>query len=190
MRRTVIIVVLVLAAANSFAQVQAKGVSPEHLKFMGVPIDGSLSAFVQKMETNGFTREYSETGYALMVGEYASRKKTRLDIETMKGEDVVSKVAVMFPPGDTWSSVSADYFSLKKMLTETYGVPADQAERFRGGSPADDGARMDKVKSGLADYYSTYETPHGSIQLTIDHDKTLGCFAQLAFYDKVNGEEM
>lgn len=188
--RSVILVILVLAATTSLAQVQSKAGSAGHLTFLGVPIDGSLNAFVSKMEKNGFTKVDSEEGYALLVGEYASRKGSSVAVETLKQEDVVSKIAVMFPPCDTWSSLSSDYFSLKAMLTENYGNPSDHVERFRGALPADDNSKLDKVKSNNSEYYTTYETPHGSIQLSIEHDKAQKCFVQLAYYDKINGGDM
>ena len=182
--------ILVLATTISFAQAQTKGGSPGHLTFMGVPIDGSLQEFVLSMEKNGFKKVDSEDGYALLVGEYASRKNSTLAVETLKQDDVVSKIALMFTPHDTWSSLSSDYFSLKKMLTENYGTPADQVEKFRGTPPVDDNSKMDKVKSNNAEYYTTYETPNGSIQLSIEHDSALRCFVQVAYYDKINGEKM
>ena len=190
MRRIIIFVVLVLAATISYAQTQLKAGSRAHLTFMEIPIDGSLSAFVSKMEKNGFTKVGSEDGYALLVGEYASRKNSMVAIETLKQEDVVSKIAVMFTPWDTWSALSNDYYSLKSSLTEKYGTPSDHAEKFHIATPADDIAKMNKVKSGDSEYYTTFETPGGSIQLSIEHDRGQKCFVQLAFYDKINGEDM
>src|SRR5690242_13766674 len=140
MRRIVTSVILVLAATISFAQTQAKVEASAHLAFKGVPIDGTLQEFVSKMEKNGFVKVSSEEGYALMVGEYASHKGSMVAIETLKHEDVVSKIAVMLPPGDTWTALSTDYFSMKKMLVETYGNPTDQVETFLGVAPVDDNA--------------------------------------------------
>lgn len=186
--KRLIYLVLVLAATTSFGQVQTKAGSSAHLAFMGTPINGSLSAFVSGMEKNGFTKVHSEEGYALLVGDYMSHRNSMVAVETLKDE--VSKVAVMFPPLDSWSALSTDYFAVKKMLTEKYGKPADQVERFLGAPPADDIARMDQVKSNNSEYYTTYETSSGSIQVSIEHDKSLKCFVQLAYYDKINGADM
>jgi hypothetical protein len=178
-----------LTTMISFAQVKT-GAETAHLIFNGIPIDGSLTAFVSKMEKNGFTKVDSDDGYALLAGEYLGRKSSSVEVETVKNEDVVSKVAVMFPPCDTWSSLSADYSSLKAMLTESYGKPSGQVEKFRGASqPVDDASKMAKVKSDNSEFYTTYETPSGSIQLSIEHDSSQKCFVMLAYYDKINGQE-
>jgi hypothetical protein len=63
-------------------------------------------------------------------------------------------------------------------------------EKFKGGAPADDNSKMEAVKKNGSDYYTTYETPKGTIQLSIEHDSSLRCFVQLAYYDKINSEGM
>jgi len=188
MKRIIVLLCLVLPVSISFSQAQPKSEPAGHLTFQGVPIDGSLSAFVSRMEKNGFSKVDFETGYALLVGNFASYKNCMVAVETLEKEDVVSKIAVMFMAQGTWSVLSSDYFSLKEMLTKEYGAPAAQVEKFKGAQPADDIAKMNAVKSNNSDYYTTYETPKGSIQLSIEHDRAQKCFVQLAYYDKINGE--
>jgi hypothetical protein len=123
----------------------------------------------------------------MLKGDFASYKNCIVVVGTLKQKDLVSKITVMFPPCDTWSSLSSDYFSLKEMLTEKYGKPSDSTEKFDGMEPTDDNSRMYDVKFDKCKYYTTYETGKGSIQLSIEHNGVVSCFALLSYYDKING---
>src|SRR5690242_17212449 len=176
MKRVIMLLGLVLSVGTSWAQVQS-----QHLSFNGVSIEGTLSTYVSRMEQNGFTKVDAQDGYALLRGNYAGYKDCFVFVETLKQQDVVSKIAVALPSSDTWSSLSSDYFSLNAMLTDKYGSPADHAEKFLGVAPVDDNAKMEKVKAGKSDYFTTYETPYGSIQLSIERDSKQRCFVRLAY---------
>jgi hypothetical protein len=113
--------ILVLAPPLSFAQGLEHAGTSSHLAFNGVSIDGTLSAYVAKMKTVGFTQIDSQDGYALLRGDFGSYKECDVAVETLKDKDVVSKLAVIFPACDTWSSLSSNYFSMKEKLTKEYG---------------------------------------------------------------------
>jgi hypothetical protein len=189
MKRTISLMILVMAVPISFAHAQASAGTSSHLVFNGIPIDGPLSAFVLQMEKAGFSQIDSEDGYSLLRGDFGTYKNCDVAVETTK-KDVVSKIAVIFPVCDTWSCLSSNYFSMKEKLTQEYGRPSDYVEKFKGGAPADDNSKMEAVKKNGSDYYTTYETPKGTIQLSIEHDSSLRCFVQLAYYDKINSEGM
>jgi hypothetical protein len=187
MKRTISFMILVLAVPISFAQAQG---TSSHLAFNGVSIDGPLSAYISKMEKAGYKVIESQGGYALLRGDFGPYKNVDVDVETLKQKDVVSKIAVIFPVCDTWSCLSSNYFTMKEKLTAEYGRPSDYAEKFKGTTPGDDNAKMEAVKTNSSDYYTTYETPKGTVQLSIEHDGSLKCFVQLAYYDKTNSEGM
>ena len=46
----------------------------EHLTFKGVPIDGTLTEFVTKMKTAGFTHLGTQDGMAALQGDFAGYK--------------------------------------------------------------------------------------------------------------------
>ncbi len=48
--------------------------SSEHLKFKGVPIDGTLSEYVSKMKQAGFQLIETDDGVAVLEGEFAGYK--------------------------------------------------------------------------------------------------------------------
>lgn len=161
----------------------------EHLTFKGVPIDGTLNEFVSKMKQNGFTHLGTEDGTAILNGDFAGYKDCYVGVSTLKQNDLVHKIAVIFPDNDTWSTLSGNYFDLKKMLTEKYGEPSDVVEKFDTYSqPRDDKSRMYQVGMDRCKYYSIWQTDKGEIQLSIEHESVINYFVRLGYFDKINNE--
>lgn len=188
MKKIITTVVFVLITMISFAQNQVNTESSVHLAFKGVPIDGTLHEYILKMEKNGFTHIGTKDGIAILKGDFASYKNCIVGVATLNQKDLVSKIIVSFPEQDTWPSLSSDYFSLKEMLTEKYGKPSDNVEKFEGSQPSDNNSKMYEIQLDRCKYYTTYETEKGSIQLSIEHEGVMSCFVMLAYYDKVNSD--
>lgn len=163
----------------------------EHLSFKGVPIDGTLDEYLSKMKKSGFSHLATEDGIAILKGDFAGYKDCTVGVSTLKQQDLVHKIAVIFPDKDTWSRLSTNYFDLKQMLTEKYGKPSDVVEKFDGNSqPRDDNSKMYEVKFDRCKYYSIWETDAGEIQLSIDHNSVTSCFVKLAYFDKINSAKI
>jgi hypothetical protein len=189
MKKVVMLLIVVLTTVCSFAQTRTDADKSAHLAFKGVPIDGTLAGYVAKMKQSGFTHVGTEDGVAMLKGDFAAYKNCIVGVATLKQKDLVSKITVLFPECDTWSSLSSNYFSLKEMLTEKYGKPADCVEEFDTYSePRDDNSKMHEVGMDRCKYYTTYETEKGSIQLSIGHNSVISCFVLLAYHDKINGD--
>ncbi len=184
--KDIIMLVAIFALTVIASSAQVTTDASNHLVFKGVPIDGTLQEYIIKMEKNGFARIRTEDGVSLLKGDFASYKNCTVGVVTLKQKDLVSKITVMFPEQDTWSSLSSNYFSLKEMLTEKYGEPLDFVEKFDGLEPDDDNSRMHNVKFDNCKYYTTYKTEKGTIQLSIDHDGVTSCFVLLTYHDKIN----
>lgn len=187
MKKSLLSLFLVLTTLLSFAQ------TSDHLTFKGVPIDGTLEEYVSKMKKSGFSHLGTEDGTALLNGDFAGYKNCYVGVSTLKQKDLVHKIAVIFPDKDTWSTLSGNYFDLKRMLTEKYGKPSDVVEKFDVPSysqPRDDQDKMYKVKFDNCKYYSIWETDKGEIQLSIDHNGVTNCFVKLAYFDKINSEKI
>ncbi len=102
---------------------------------------------------------------------------------------MVYKIAVIFPEKDAWSTLSGNYFDLKDMLTEKYGNPSEEVEKFDGSSPPrDDNSKMYEVKFDRCKYYSIWKTDKGEIQLSIQHQSVTRCYVTLLYSDKINSE--
>ena len=169
--------------ATSFAQVNSDSI--EHMKFKGVPLDGTLNDYVTKMKQNGFTLVATENKMAMLQGDFAGYKSCVIGVSTLEQKDLVNKITVVFPECDTWSPLSSNYFNLKELLTEKYGGPSEVVEKFDTSyKPSDDNDRMYNVGMDRCKYYTTYETEKGSIKLAISKDD----FVRLSYFDKINGK--
>lgn len=183
MKKNLLTLILSLITLFTFAQ-EAK-----HLSFKGVPINGTLNEYVSKMEKSGFTLVGTEDGVAILEGEFAAFKGCTIAVVTLEQNDLVSKISVIFPEGNTWSSFSEDYYNLKELLTEKYGKPSEVVEKFDTYSePKDDGSRKNQLLLDRCKYYSTFELANGSIQLSIEKGDYSTGFVLLSYFDKVNSD--
>jgi hypothetical protein len=178
-----------LIFATSFAQ--SKSDTNEHMTFKGVPIDGTLNKYVSKMKKSGFTLIGTEDGVAMLKGDFAAYKDCIIGVATLKGKDLVSKITVIFPAKETWSTLASNYFNLKELLTEKYGEPSEIVEKFDTYSePDDDNSKMYAVGMNNCKYHTTFELENGSIQVSIGNDGFSSSFVILSYYDKVNSEKI
>lgn len=167
---------------------QGKADPTDHLVFKGVPIDGTLNDYISKLKKSGFSHLGTEKGIAMLEGDFAAYKNCIVGVATLKQKDLVSKITVIFPEQDTWSSLSSNYFSLKELLTEKYGEPSESVEDFQTSiQPEDDSDKMYQVEFDRCKYSTTYESEKGSIELLIDHDGVISSFVRLSYFDKING---
>lgn len=161
----------------------------EHMTFKGVPIDGTLSEYIQKMKQKGFTHVGTEDGIAMLTGDFAAYKDCLIGVATLKQKDLISKITVVFSPCETWFALASNYFSLKEMLTKKYGKPLECVEKFQSYSqPKDDNTKMYEVQFDRCKYYTIWQTEKGNIELSISHTGVTSCFVKLAYFDKINGE--
>ncbi len=188
MSKVIFSIIILLYTMISSAQTQVNADSSGHLTFKGVPINGTLAEYVLKMKKNGFTLKGTKEGIAILEGDFASYKKCIVAVSTLKQKDLVSKIGVMFPDRETWSSLSSNYFNLKELLTEKYGKPSESIEEFQSYTPDDDGSKMTQVQIGACKYFTIYETERGTIQLSIEHEGVMRCFVKLGYFDKINSE--
>ncbi len=178
--------VLLLLSFFSFC-VQAQ--TTEHLKFKGVPIDGTLETFIEQLKTTGFKLSSSQNGTAFFTGDFAGIKDCKVGVSVLSQKNLVYKISVMLPYRSIWLGLHGDYVNLKSMLIEKYGKPTNETENFQGGnSSLDDNSKMHLVKFDGCDYNAVWETKNGSIQISISHNDLLQCFVKIGYFDKVNGE--
>lgn len=181
-------VTLLLSIISLISFGQENKIKPEHLNFKGTPIDGTLTEYVAKMKQNGFKLNSSEKGIAILQGDFAGYKDCIVGVSTLQQKDLVYKIAVIFPEREDWSSLSNNYFSLKELLTEKYGEPTENSEKFQSYTPDSDGSKMTQVLLGACEYFSIYEIDKGTIQLSIKNDGVHSCNVTLAYFDKINGD--
>ena len=174
---------LMVLMTSSFAQ------SSEHLKFKGVPIDGTLNEYISKMKQAGFQLVGTDDGVALLEGEFAGYRGCLIAVSTLKSVNVVNTIGVVFPARDNWSSLEGDYEHLKSMLTEKYGEPSDVVEKFQGyGDHQTDQEKWINIMTDNYTWYTIFETENGDIQLSLEKGDYGEYFVLLKYFDKINTE--
>ncbi len=183
MKKIVVTLFLLMSFTLTFAQ------SSEHLKFKGVPIDGTLNEYVSKMKQAGFQLVGTDDGVALLEGEFAGYRGCLIAVSTLKSVNVVNTIGVVFPAREDWSSLEGDYEHLKSMLTEKYGKPADVVEKFQGyGNPQTDQEKWINLITDNCTWYTIFETKNGDIQLSLEKGDYGEYFVLLKYFDRINTE--
>ena len=183
MKKIVVTLFLLMSFTLTFSQTY------EHLKFKGVPIDGTLNEYVLKMKQVGFQLSETDDGVALLEGEFAGYRDCMIVVSTLKSVNVVNTIGVVFPAREDWSSLEGDYEHLKSMLTEKYGEPADVVEKFQGYStPRDNNDKIYELSMDRCTWYTIFETENGDIQLSLEKGDYGEYFVLLKYFDKINTE--
>ena len=168
-----------------FFSALAQGES-EHMTFKGVPIDGTLREYVAKMKQIGFTHIGTQDGMAILQGDFAGYKGCTIVVATLEGVDKVNTIGVMFPAKDNWDSLERNYEQLKSMLTEKYGEPSDCVEEFQRNYVNNNNDKFYSIILDAATWYTTFSTPKGDIQISLEKQDYLNCFVLLRYFDKIN----
>ena len=114
MKKLIVSFAFVLIALTSYAQ----GGS-EHLTFKGIPIEGSMTEFCQKLKAKGFTSIGSENNLALFMGDFTGRNATIGVTATDDGKSVFA-VAVLFDPSGEWNTLVNTYNYYKREIIPEY----------------------------------------------------------------------
>lgn len=158
MRKLVITFTMLFAVISLMAQ--------EHLSFKGIPIEGSMTAFCQKLKAKGFTSIGSENNLTLFTGDFTGRNATVSVTATDDGKDVFA-VVVLFDPSGEWNALINTYDYYKDLYTRKYGKPSISKEKNPALSDSNT-ALMAEVHQGTVVYGSAWEVTGGDIQLSIE----------------------
>ena len=158
MRKLVITLTMLFAVISLMAQ--------EHLSFKGIPIEGSMTAFCQKLKAKGFTSIGSENNLTLFTGDFTGRNATVGVTATDDGKDVFA-VVVLFDPSGEWNALINTYDYYKDLYTRKYGKPSISKEKNPALSDSNT-ALMAEVHQGTVVYGSAWEVTGGDIQLSIE----------------------
>ena len=185
-----LIATLFLAALVSVSAAQTS-----HLKFKGIPIEGTLNSFVQQLRAKGFSYIGTQDGIAVLNGEFAATKGCTVGVTRFSDRDQVNQVVVVFPKKDTWSGISQSYFSLKELLTEKYGTP-ESSETFSNYVPSSDNSKFYAILEDECHYISVFTAEDGKVQLTMKRQPDEGysdiytkAAVVLKYIDNANADE-
>lgn len=159
-----------------------------HMKFKGIPMEGTLNSFVQKLKNQGYTYLGQKDGTAILEGEFAATKGCTIAVARFADKDQVSVVGVMFPEEENWNGITQEYFTLKQMLTEKYGTP-ESIEQFSDGEPSSDFLKFHAIITGECQYISEFSCENGRIQLTMIKQGYDKASVILRYFDNANVDE-
>ena len=131
-----------------------------HMKFKGIPIEGTLNSFVQKLKDKGYTFIGQQDGMAILKGEFAASK----------------------------GCITKSYYTLKDMLTEKYGNP-ECIEEFSDREPSSDFLKFHAILNDECHYVSEFSCENGKIQLTMSKQDYNSASVILRYIDKANADE-
>ena len=148
------ITLLFVAVINTMAQ--------EHLSFKGIPIEGSMTEFCQKLKTKGFTQLGRDDNVTTFTGDFTGRQATVGVGATDDGKSVHS-VVVIFDESSEWNSY--DYYN--GLYIRKYGEPS--ACREHNPSRQDSNiSLMYELGQGTVTYASAWNVTGGTIELSIE----------------------
>lgn len=180
MRKIIFTLSMLFVAINIMAQ--------EHLSFKGIPIEGSMTSFCQKLEAKGFTSIGSENNIAMFTGDFTGRNATVGVTSTDDGKNVFA-VVVLFEASEEWNTLVNTYDYYKDLYTRKYGKPKVSKEKNPALSDSNT-ALMAEVHQGTVTYGSAWEVTGGDIQLSIE--KSSGVYEGMViirYRDSQNVEE-
>ena len=157
MKRIVIVLTVLFATISMMAQ--------EHLSFKGIPIEGSMTEFCQKLKAKGFTSIGQKNNVTLFTGDFTGREATVGVNATDDGQNVFA-VVVLFDPSGEWNTLVNTYDYYKDLYTRKYGEPAASTEKNPAPSDSNSSLMME-VDEGTV-VYSAWEVTGGDILLGIE----------------------
>lgn len=177
--KKIITLLLLAVTMSAFAQ--------EHMKFMGIPINGQLTTFCQALEKKNFRLDKMYANSARYEGLFTG-EVAYVIVETTPKTHTVCDVLVAYQDHQKWDDMDNLYFGLKEQLTTKYGEPKDVLEV--GDAPISDIFIRDNLENASLIRRARFETELGYIDLGIDNlrlfDYSSDPYAYLIYIDKAN----
>lgn len=181
MKRLSFFLMSVLFAVSSFAQE-----SGCHFEFEGIPVSGTLDAFLSVSEERGY-HLMERTDHTLLLSGRYKGKKCRVLVESLPHEDCVWGLTVLLPSRSNWKGLIADYNRMCDCFQDQFGIPQYQVEHFNVSKPlASDSLKYFAVQQGVCMYKSVFENALGQIDVVIWSDDVNGCYVLVSYIDKFN----
>lgn len=158
MKRAVFTIVVLFVALICSAQ--------EHLTFKGIPIEGSMVSFCQKLKAKGYTQINRDNKITLFTGDFTGRSATIGVVAGDDGKNVFS-VAVLFDASEEWNTLVSTYEYYKDLYTRKYGNPATSVENIPEYADSNT-SKMLRLHEGEVTWASLWKVAGGEIEVYID----------------------
>lgn len=166
MKRLLLLVVLaVCMAGTSLAQ------EAEHLKFKGIPIEGSVDDFGKKLVAEGFS-QVAKNAYR---GKFMRSDCTVVLIAADNG--MIWRVAIAFGDVKTWSTLRSSFDGYIDLYKEKYGAPTKVTKTFTGhyanSVQSSPDMAMYAIYNDACNYNAYWKLKQGSIDMSIVKGKSI-----------------
>lgn len=178
MKKRISLIIAMLCAITCMAE--------EHLKFKGIPIEGSMKSFCQKLETKGYEAVVSDANSTLFRGDFAGSNATIGVVSDDDGE-IVSAVMVMFDGSDEWRVLVNLYDFYKDLYTRKYGEPTKVIEENPSRTEYNS-ELMAKLLDRTAVWGCLWELPAGDIEINIEKADDFNGWVTIRYRDTQNEE--
>lgn len=158
MRNLLVFLTLIFASISIKAQ--------EHLSFKGIPIEGSMTDFCQKLKAKGFIPINQENNLSIFSGDFTGRKAMIGVAASADGKNVHG-VVVLFDSCSEWKTLVNTYNHYKELYSQKYGSPTLSKEDNPSRSDTNI-SLMYELNQGTVVYGSIWEVTGGEIELSID----------------------
>ncbi len=159
------------------------------MKFKGIPMEGPLDSFVQKLENQGLTFLGQKDGLAVLVGEFAGVLDCSIGVLSFSDRDEVKAVAVSFPQQENWNDITHLYNLLKQKLTQKYGTP-ECVEKFSGTEPITDFLKFRALMDGECEFSSKFTCEDGRVEMKMVKQDYNAAAVALTYVDKAHIDEI
>ena len=159
-----------------------------HMKFIGIPIEGTLNSFVQKLKNKGYTVITQQDGNVALKGEFAGYKDCIIVVKRFSDRDQVQYAGVHFPEEETWAGITNCYYTLKDRLTKKYGEP-ECIEEFSDREPSSDYLKFHAILNDECHYISDFSCENDMIRLIMCKFNSNSASVILVYIDKTNAIE-
>ena len=161
----------------------------EHLKFMGIPINGTCYQLAQKIAAKGFQLKPIEgkaatpsSTHIKLMGTFAGIDNCEIYVIGTKGTKTAWKVVVYLPEEDKWSDIKYQYNKFKESLEKKYGEPDDDFHFFSSPYYEGDGYEMSAIELEECHYSAFWDN---GIYIMISKF----CQVKICYEDPINSEK-
>jgi len=186
----ILVVTMLVDLCECYAQNQ------EHLAFMGVPINGELSAFVKQMNKLGFTITSGETYLrgirtVEMSGNFHENKCVIAISSTALTRTVFLVSVNIFEKKiwetSKWKEVKNTYSKYKYRCQEKYGTPTEVTEIFSSPYKEGDGNEFKALREYKDSWYDTsWSLNLGEVIIEVLPFDNSGGWVRIHYFDKIN----
>lgn len=158
---------LLLSLCTLFSAVAQTSNQP--LTFKGIPVEGSVNSFCEKLIAKGAEWIGREGNACMLTGKFAGENDCDFVIKGTEKTDEIIFVMAQLPKQNNWYSLELQYRTFIKLLTTKYGEPTKTIEEFKGGTPTDVFQKYQQVLDDECIYLTAFTVNQNIISVSLSH---------------------